>query len=183
MDATVMQAMAKWPNVPDCYGWLALDGRGDWYLRDDAAQQSGTFTSGHPGAKGSRLVHNGLIEFIQRNYAQAPHGAWYFQNGPQRVFVELEVAPWIIRVGSDLNVVRHDGAATAVHASYLDEAGNLYVETPDGLGRVHTQDMLWASEAVERGLWVPQTIERKLLLEHFTVILSPETHTTQASSA
>ncbi|MFM8464156.1 MAG: DUF2946 family protein, partial [Burkholderiaceae bacterium] len=23
MDEIVRQALAKWPNVPDCYGWLA----------------------------------------------------------------------------------------------------------------------------------------------------------------
>ena len=27
MDDIVRQAMAKWPNVPDCFGWLALDAR------------------------------------------------------------------------------------------------------------------------------------------------------------
>ena len=35
MDAIVEAALRKWPNVPDCYGWLALDARGDWYLRDE----------------------------------------------------------------------------------------------------------------------------------------------------
>ena len=34
MDELVQQAMAKWPNVPHCYGWLGLDARGRWYLRD-----------------------------------------------------------------------------------------------------------------------------------------------------
>ena len=38
MDDLVKQAMAKWPNVPDAYGWLGLGMRGDWYLRDEAAQ-------------------------------------------------------------------------------------------------------------------------------------------------
>ncbi len=27
MDEIVRQAMAKWPSVPHCYGWLALDAR------------------------------------------------------------------------------------------------------------------------------------------------------------
>ena len=31
----------KWPNVPHCYGWLALDARGDWYMRDDRIQARG----------------------------------------------------------------------------------------------------------------------------------------------
>ena len=93
MDDLVKQAMAKWPNVPDCYGWLGLDERGHWYLRDDAAQVAGTFQSGVPGSKGSLLKHDKLIEFIHRNYAPDSHGAWFFQNGPQRVYVELAVTP------------------------------------------------------------------------------------------
>ena len=43
MDDIVKQALAKWPNVPDCYGWLGLDARGNWYMRDDAAQAAGPF--------------------------------------------------------------------------------------------------------------------------------------------
>ena len=41
MDDIVKQAMAKWPNVPHCYGWLGLDARGNWYMRDDSAQAAG----------------------------------------------------------------------------------------------------------------------------------------------
>ncbi|MFB0914815.1 MAG: DUF2946 family protein, partial [Burkholderiaceae bacterium] len=29
MDDLVKQAMAKWPNVPNCFGWLGLSARGD----------------------------------------------------------------------------------------------------------------------------------------------------------
>ena len=43
MDELVKQAMAKWPNVPHCYGWLGLSARGNWYMRDDAAQAAGPF--------------------------------------------------------------------------------------------------------------------------------------------
>ncbi|MCD6666313.1 MAG: DUF2946 family protein, partial [Hydrogenophaga sp.] len=28
MDEIVKAAMAKWPQVPACYGWLGLDARG-----------------------------------------------------------------------------------------------------------------------------------------------------------
>lgn len=38
MDDLVRQAMAKWPHVPDCHGWLGLDSRGQWYMRDDRVQ-------------------------------------------------------------------------------------------------------------------------------------------------
>ena len=63
MDDIVKQAMLKWPNVPHCFGWLGLDARGNWYMRDDRAQAQGAFASGVPGAKGSLLQHAiGLAE-------------------------------------------------------------------------------------------------------------------------
>ena len=98
MDDIVRQAMAKWPNVPDCYGWLGLDTRGNWYMRDDRAQSLGPFAGGVAGAKGSLLQHDKLIAFINRNYLADEQGRWFFQNGPQRVYVELAATPWIWRV-------------------------------------------------------------------------------------
>ena len=41
MDDIVLQALAKWPHVPDCYGWLGLDARGNWFMRDAQAQAQG----------------------------------------------------------------------------------------------------------------------------------------------
>ena len=69
MDDIVKQALLKWPNVPDCYGWLGLDARGNWYMRDDATQALGGFASGDARTKGSLLKHDKLIDFIGRNYA------------------------------------------------------------------------------------------------------------------
>ena len=158
MDDIVRQAMAKWPNVPDCYGWLGLDMRGQWFMRDDAAQAAGTFASGQPGAKGSRLQHEKLIAFIERNYAADAQGCWFFQNGPQRVFVELEATPWIWRVADDGQVTAHSGAPARVHTALLDEQGWLYLHTDLGLGLVHTQDMARAAQALEQGLWPLQEL-------------------------
>ena len=76
MDDIVKQAMAKWPNVPACSGWLGLDARGQWWLRDDQAQACGAFTSGKPGAKGNALRHEKLAEFIGRNYLAESDGRW-----------------------------------------------------------------------------------------------------------
>ena len=90
MDAIVEAALKKWPHVPHCYGWLALDARGDWYMRDEHCQRSGPF----PRIKGSRIEHDKLLAFIGRNYGCDERGAWFFQNGPQRVYVELESTPW-----------------------------------------------------------------------------------------
>ena len=36
-------------------------------------------------------------------------GQWFFQNGPQRVYVELESAPLIWRLGPDFSVTAHTG--------------------------------------------------------------------------
>ena len=91
MDDIVKAALKKWPNVPHCYGWLALDARGDWYLRDEPTQAAGPF----PHIKGSRIEHAKLKEFIHRNYDRDQRGDWFFQNGPQRVYVQLEAAPLI----------------------------------------------------------------------------------------
>ena len=44
MDDIVKQALAKWPNVPHCYGWLGLDARGNWYMRDDRTQAPVSYT-------------------------------------------------------------------------------------------------------------------------------------------
>lgn len=173
MDDIVKQAMAKWPNVPDCYGWLGLDNRGDWYMRDDRVQALGGFASGIPGAKGSRLRHDKLIAFIQRNYQADAQGRWFFQNGPQRVFVELELTPWVWRVQADHTVQSHTGVATTCSAALVDEHGWLFLETPLGLGLVHTQDMDLAAQALEAGRWPQQVVQRADLAGRYGFIASP----------
>ncbi len=91
MDPSVIAAMSKWPNVPDCRGWLSLDRRGQWRLQ------------------GSPVRHAGLAEFIGRNYEGDETGAWFMQNGPQRVGVELAATPWIFRLAGDGGFVSHTG--------------------------------------------------------------------------
>ena len=71
MDDIVKAALKKWPNVPHCYGWLALDARGDWYMRDDRIRAAGPF----PQVKGSRITHDKLLAFIHRNYDRDERGA------------------------------------------------------------------------------------------------------------
>lgn len=174
MDDIVRQAMAKWPNVPDCYGWLGLDARGNWYMRDDRAQAAGAFDSGRPGAKGSLLRHDKLIDFIQRNYEHDARGRWYFQNGPQRVYVELEATPWIWRVQADGTVNAHDGVAAVVQRCVLDETGRLYLQTTRGLGLVHTQDMAQAAELVESGRWQPEEELQAGMPRRYGYVRSPQ---------
>lgn len=173
MDDIVKQAMAKWPNVPDCYGWLGLDARGNWYMRDDQAQAQGSFASDLPGAKGSLLQHEGLISFIQRNYACDGLGQWYFQNGPQRVFVELQVTPWVWRIDAPGSLTAHDGQPVQFQDAVVDELGWLYLQTTLGFGLVHTQDVVQAAQAIEAGLWRVQEVRRADLPGRYGYVQSP----------
>ena len=178
MDAIVAAALKKWPNVPNCYGWLALDARGDWYMRDERIQAAGPF----PRIKGSRIEHEKLRGFIERNYACDERGAWFFQNGPQRVYVELEAAPWVWRLdaspgsspaGAAPDVTSHTGQAAIAIEAFVDEKGRLFLSTDLGLGIVHTLDMERAAEAIEPGAWAPHELPFDALVERFGYRLVP----------
>ncbi len=169
MDDIVRQAIAKWPNVPHCFGWLGLDARGNWYMRDDAVQAAGPF----PQSKGSLLRHEKLIDFIQRNYEHDADGQWFFQNGPQRVYVELEITPLVWRLGAGFSVTAHTGQPAQPRRAGVDELGRLYLDTDLGFGLVHTLDMEQASEAVEQGLWTPEEMMAAELPQRFGYVCSP----------
>ncbi|KVF80989.1 DUF2946 family protein [Burkholderia vietnamiensis] len=129
MDDIVRQAIAKWPNVPHCTGWLLLDRRGAWRLRDDAAQAAGEL--------GSPVRHDALNAFIARNYACDAHGQWFFQNGPQRVYVELAYTPWVVRLverDGQLELVDHTGAPFEPEAAWLDDAGGVLFRAAGAAG-------------------------------------------------
>ena len=178
MDDIVKQALAKWPNVPDCYGWLGLDARGNWFMRDDQAQAHGPFAGGSPASKGSQLKHDKLIEFIHRNYESDAAGRWFFQNGPQRVFVELEATPWIWRLHAGDQgageVRTHTGRPAQVRSCLVDEHGRLYLDTDLGFGLVHTQDVAQAAEMLEAGRWALQDVRTADLATCFGYVQRPQ---------
>jgi hypothetical protein len=174
MDEIVKAALKKWPNVPHCYGWLALDARGDWYMRDERIQAAGAF----PAVKGSRINHDKLREFIERNYAHDEAGCWFFQNGPQRVYVELESTPWIWRLarsaaGGMPLIHSHTGLAARFESAWLDQHGRLYLATDLGLGTVHTLDMEAAADAVDAAHWTPQELDGDALPQRFGFTRQP----------
>jgi hypothetical protein len=158
MDEIVLAALRKWPDVPHCFGWLALDARGQWWMRDDAAQRAGPF----PQIKGSRVEHEALIGFIGRNYGVDHLGGWFFQNGPQRVYVDLEVTPWIYRLVDEpagepastpggVPLRTHTGRVAHAASASVDEHGRLFLHADLGLGLVHTQDMHRAADWIGEG--------------------------------
>jgi len=139
MDEVVRQAMAKWPNVPHCFGWLRLDARGAWRMRDERAQQL--------ELAGERIANPALLQFINRNYTHDEQGRWYFQNGPQRVFVDLELTPFIVHTqGASMTgepaLVLHTGeSVNAFDSAALDENGRLYLRSAQRVCAVDDRDM------------------------------------------
>ncbi|WP_137938654.1 DUF2946 family protein [Chitinivorax sp. B] len=132
MDEQVIKAMAKWPNVPAVYGWLRLDRRGRWWVRDE------------------QIRNDAMCAFIGRNYVQSPAGDYYFQNGPQQVFVSLVATPWIYRLqgGDGWHFISHTGLPVRPAMALMDEEGALYLITELGLGLVDEQDLLALSECL-----------------------------------
>ena len=128
MDEIVLRGMAKWPNVPAVYGWLALDRRGNWLI------------------KGDRITNPGVTAFIGRNYARDERGCWFFQNGPQRVFVTLAYAPYVLRIvnpeGVPLAIEGHNRKpVSTVSGAWMDEGGAVLLETEHGIGTIHDRDL------------------------------------------
>jgi hypothetical protein len=134
MDEIVKQAMAKWPSVPHCYGWLALDARGAFRMRDEAAQRA--------NSPGDIIRHTSLLNFIYRNYARDERGAWFFQNGPQRVYVELETTPFIARTDPAHQFVLHDGEVMSdIDEVCLTEHGQLVLINSRQIAMLDDRDL------------------------------------------
>lgn len=133
MDEIVRAAMAKWPKVPHCFGWLALDARGQWRMRDERCQAL--------GLAGDTIRHASLISFINRNYLSDEQGCWYFQNGPQRVYVELESTPYILQMTAS-GWQTHTGMDfSAADGCYIDQEGQLYFSANAHIARLDDRDL------------------------------------------
>lgn len=155
MDEIVRQAMAKWPNVPHCYGWLALDGRGAWRMRDELVQKL--------GLHGDRIDHPALNSFIARNYMREADGSWYFQNGPQRVYVNLLATPFIAHTDPVQGFVLHTGEPVPLLDEFwMTEDGQFIIE---GNGKVAQIDDRDIAEAMAQFRMNGEPIEDERLLE------------------
>ena len=133
MDDIVKKAMAKWPDVPHCYGWLALDARGAWRMRDERAQ--------HLGLAGDKVIQQALLGFINRNYAADERGCWYFQNGPQRVYLNLETTPFVARTDPAHGLVLHTGEpVTAIARAFMTGTGEIIIDADGKIAQVDDRD-------------------------------------------
>jgi hypothetical protein len=148
MDEIVTRSMAKWPDVPDVYGWLRLDRRGNWRLR--VGQAEGAGRSGTP--RFEPIANPAFNAFIGRNYAPDDRGCWFFQNGPQRVFVGLAYAPMVFHI-EGTEFVDHCGRnADPVDGAWLDEEGTLVIHTAGGAGGVDDRDLLLVADGLGEGI-------------------------------
>jgi len=141
LDEQVRRAMAKWPQVPAVYGWLRLSRRGQWFLVDRSTPD---FDEARDG-EGSLISSPPIIDFIGRNYECDERGAWYWQNGPQRAFVRLDLAPLVLRVLNEppaQRLVTHTGFLVAHVERVLGDAdGNLLMLTDLGPAVIDDRDI------------------------------------------
>lgn len=127
MEDWVRRALARWPNVPAVYGWLQLDRRGHWRIR------------------GEEITRPQVIDTINRNYEADARGCWFFQNGPQRGYVQLETAPLVLRSDGHGRLATHTGLAVEqIIGAWLDEDGGLWLATGHGPAALVDTDLDWA---------------------------------------
>lgn len=129
MDESVERSLARWPGVPDVYGWLRLDRRGNWLIRNPG---SGAF---------ERIGNEALNGFIARNYGRDAEGRWFFQNGPQRVFVALDYTPLVARLEGG-RYCDQCGRLFDAAAVLLDDEGAVLLAGHSGVALLDDRDLL-----------------------------------------
>lgn len=137
MDEAVIRSLAKWPNVPAVYGWLALDRRGNWRI------------------KGERIANSALRDFIGRNYEPDDQGRWFFQNGPQRVYVKLAYTPLVAHFEGEV-LVDHCGRPFAAARAYQDDEGSVLLEGRGAVALLDDRDLERYAEQADRLPVVPR---------------------------
>lgn len=141
MDDLVHAAIDRWPNVPAVYGWLSLARRGQWRLHPQ-----GCGWGANPPEPGETITNPQILGFIDRNYQADSKGCWFFQNGPQRVYVRLDGAPWILHTqpGPDgqLQLGTHTGLVYGPPQHWwLTPDGLLYTQSALGAGLIQDHDL------------------------------------------
>ena len=143
MDDIVKQSIAKWPDVPACHGWLALDARGHWRMRDQRTQDL--------NLAGDKIAHVALMGFIARNYDHDAAGCWFFQNGPQRVYVNLEATPYICRSDAGQGFVLHTGVPMPhLDSACFTDAGALILRAGSIVAQLDDRDIACVLEQIEQ---------------------------------
>jgi hypothetical protein len=141
MEEWVHRSLKRWPNVPALFGWLRLDRRGRWLIQ------------------GEHITRPQIIDTINRNYAADEQGQWYFQNGPQRGYMELEYAPLVLRATADNYLVTHTELRVDLPSqAFMDEEGALLFKTEHGPAALIDDELEWALQRISvRGQPIDET--------------------------
>jgi hypothetical protein len=150
LDDVVARSLAKWPNVPAVYGWLELDRRGNWRI------------------KGERITNTALNEFIARNYERDERGCWFFQNGPQRVFVSLAYTPLVVHHEGEA-LLDQCGRPFIARQIFQDDEGSVLVAGERGVALLDDRDLARYADQAE----TLQRINRHEVEREFGFISSP----------
>ena len=168
MDQSVLDAVQRWPNVPAVYGWLSLSARGDWRLHPLGDAQT--------GGPGEGISNPQILGFMGRNYACEPNGKWFFQNGPQRVYVRLDAAPYIVHIDpNSAALITHNGREVEqILGWFADERGQLYAQTNLGAARIDDRDLSTLADILQtpEGLNLLDTLESLNTFETETIVTS-----------
>jgi hypothetical protein len=79
---------------------------------------------------GKVIEHVLLKDYISRNYACDSSGRYFFQNGPQRVFITLDATPWIVHISpsnTSMQLLTQCDTAIEPYGALSDERGNIYI--------------------------------------------------------
>ena len=130
MDDAVLRSLARWPNVPAVYGWLELDRRGNFLVRSASTTR-----------KFERIGNSALREFIARNYAPDARGCWYFQNGPQRVYVGLAYTPLVVHYEGERLLDQCGHEFGPPEGFLLDDEGSVLARRGANIALVDDRDL------------------------------------------
>lgn len=166
MDESVKAALRRWPQVPDVYGWLSLSERGQWRLHENGAGWvAGQNQPAVNAVQGEPIESLQIRSFIDRNYAHDERGRWYFQNGPQRVYVRIDAAPYVLHFDdvSHQFTTHNNLTARQIQSWWIDDEGRLYACTEHGPGLVSGRDTLAVFQALQTSTGEPllSVLERR----------------------
>ena len=105
---------------------LSLDRRGNWLIKNE------------------KIGNRALREFIGRNYLPDARGCWFFQNGPQRVFVTLAYTPLVVHLegGNAADALfDHCGRPFEAEQAFVDEEGSVLMLGKAGIALLDDRDL------------------------------------------
>lgn len=117
VDSSMRARFPNWPKEPLVFGALSLDQRGQWHIYGDI------------------IRHADVRKRLNHHYHADNQGRWYFQNGPQRLYVDLAYTPWVFHLDRDSQLRTQTGHRVQfVKSVWLDENGAMIFDSEHGPG-------------------------------------------------